>query len=78
MRTRWCGRAIDSLADAPADAADVYLRLHLLSHRLIPPHEANLDGLFGLLANVVWTTAGPCAVDGLRDRPGRGCGRRGP
>jgi 2,3,4,5-tetrahydropyridine-2-carboxylate N-succinyltransferase len=49
----------------PADAADVYLRLHLLSHRLVAPRSTNLDGLFGLLSNVVWTSAGPCAVDGF-------------
>ena len=50
---------------APADASDVYLRLHLLSHRIVQPHGCNLTGLFGVLANVVWTTAGPCAVDGF-------------
>ena len=55
-------RVID-LDAGPADAADAYLRLHLLSHRLIRPHGCNLDGLFGVLANVVWTTAGPCAVE---------------
>jgi 2,3,4,5-tetrahydropyridine-2-carboxylate N-succinyltransferase len=58
VRTR-----IASLDDAPADAADVYLRLHLLSHRLIAPHGANLDGIFGLLSNVVWTDRGPCPVE---------------
>jgi 2,3,4,5-tetrahydropyridine-2,6-dicarboxylate N-succinyltransferase len=51
---------IDDLSDPPLDAHDAYLRLHLLSHRLIRPHGANLDGVFGLLANVVWTTLGPC------------------
>jgi len=51
------------LAAAPKDAKDVYLRLHLLSHRLIKPHRASMDGVFGLLSNVVWTSAGPCAVD---------------
>ncbi|WP_019970905.1 2,3,4,5-tetrahydropyridine-2,6-dicarboxylate N-succinyltransferase [Mycobacterium sp. 141] len=56
---------IADLADKPADTHDVYLRLHLLSHRLIKPHEANLDGVFGLLANVVWTNFGPCAVEGF-------------
>ncbi len=50
---------------APANAADAYLRLHLLSHRLIKPHGAVMDGIFGLLANVVWTSAGPCAVEGF-------------
>jgi 2,3,4,5-tetrahydropyridine-2-carboxylate N-succinyltransferase len=56
---------IDDLSAAPVDAADVYLRLHLLSHRLIRPHEANLEGVFGLLSNVVWTSEGPCPVDGF-------------
>jgi 2,3,4,5-tetrahydropyridine-2,6-dicarboxylate N-succinyltransferase len=54
---------LDSLDDPPVDAHDVYLRLHLLSHRLIAPHGANLDDVFGLLNNVVWTDLGPCAVD---------------
>lgn len=54
---------IADLADAPIDAHDVYLRLHLLSHRLVRPHGQSLDGIFGLLSNVVWTSAGPCAVD---------------
>ena len=53
------------LAVAPKDARDAYLRLHLLSHRLVKPHGASLDGIFGLLANVVWTSVGPCAVEGF-------------
>jgi len=53
------------LSIAPQDAKDAYLRLHLLSHRLVKPHGQSLDGIFGLLANVVWTSAGPCAVDGF-------------
>ena len=48
---------------APTDAVDVYLRLHLLSHRLAKPRTLNLDGAFGLLANVAWTNLGPIAVD---------------
>jgi 2,3,4,5-tetrahydropyridine-2,6-dicarboxylate N-succinyltransferase len=48
---------------APADVPDAYLRLHLLSHRLVRPHGLSLDGLFGVLTNVVWTSAGPCAVE---------------
>jgi len=51
--------SIASLTDPPTDAYDVYLRLHLLSHRLIRPHDANLDGIFGLLNNVAWTSHGP-------------------
>ncbi|MDN5790158.1 MAG: 2,3,4,5-tetrahydropyridine-2,6-dicarboxylate N-succinyltransferase [Micrococcales bacterium] len=50
---------------APADASDAYLRLHLLSHRLVAPNTINLDGLFGALNNVVWTNHGPCAVEGF-------------
>ena len=50
------------LAVAPASVADVYLRLHLLSHCIITPHGANLDGTFGILNNVVWTSAGPCLL----------------
>jgi len=53
---------IGALDDAPVDAHDVYLRLHLLSHRLVQPHGLSLDGQFGLLANVVWTSMGPCDV----------------
>ena len=54
---------VGDLGDPPADAADVYLRLHLLSARLIRPHGCSFDGVFGLLANVVWTSAGPCPVE---------------
>lgn len=54
---------IARLAEAPANTHDVYLRLHLLSHRMIRPHEQNLEGIFGLLSNVVWTNHGPCRVD---------------
>jgi 2,3,4,5-tetrahydropyridine-2-carboxylate N-succinyltransferase len=55
------------LASAPKDAKDAYLRLHLLSHRLVKPHGLSVEGIFGLLANVVWTSAGPCAVDGFEE-----------
>jgi 2,3,4,5-tetrahydropyridine-2-carboxylate N-succinyltransferase len=56
-----------ALADAPADAHDAYLRLHLLSHRLVRPHGLSLDGLFGLLSNVAWTSAGPCPVERVEE-----------
>lgn len=58
---------IGSLDDKPLDAHDAYLRLHLLSHRLVRPNEQNLDGIFGLLANVAWTSLGPVPVAGLED-----------
>ena len=48
-----------NLDEAPANAADAYLRLHLLSHTLVAPNTINLDGLFGALANVAWTNFGP-------------------
>ena len=47
---------------APKDAADAYLRLHLMSHRLALPNSMNLDGIFGLLANVAWTSIGPVEI----------------
>jgi 2,3,4,5-tetrahydropyridine-2-carboxylate N-succinyltransferase len=49
----------------PKDVADAYLRLHLLSHRIIKPHGASLDGIFSVLKNVVWTSHGPCVIEGF-------------
>jgi 2,3,4,5-tetrahydropyridine-2,6-dicarboxylate N-succinyltransferase len=56
---------IGALDDKAVDAYDGYLRLHLLSHRLVAPHGLSADGLFGVLTNVVWTSHGPCAIDGF-------------
>ncbi len=53
------------LDEAPVDTADAYLRLHLLSHRLVKPNSINLDGIFGKLPNVVWTNYGPAAPEGF-------------
>jgi 2,3,4,5-tetrahydropyridine-2,6-dicarboxylate N-succinyltransferase len=53
------------LESAPVSTQDVWLRLHLLSHRLVAPHGQSLDGVFGLLTNVVWTSEGPCPVEGF-------------
>ncbi|NYF97516.1 2,3,4,5-tetrahydropyridine-2,6-dicarboxylate N-succinyltransferase [Janibacter cremeus] len=64
VRTEVVTVGID-LDAAPRGASDGYLRLHLLSHRLVQPNSINLDGLFGQLANVVWTNHGPCAVEGF-------------
>ena len=55
------------LADPPKSVSDAYLRLHLLSARLVKPHGLNMDGIFGALTNVVWTSAGPCAVEGFEE-----------
>jgi 2,3,4,5-tetrahydropyridine-2-carboxylate N-succinyltransferase len=49
----------------PVDVPDAYLRLHLLSHRLVLPHGINLTGIFGILPNVAWTSLGPCAIASL-------------
>ena len=62
VRTEVVHVAID-LTEPPRDVPDAYLRLHLLSHRLVRPHGQNLDGIFGVLTNVAWTSAGPCPVD---------------
>jgi len=51
------------LSVAPKDVADVYLRLHLLSHRLVKPHRVNLDNIFTILPNVVWTSVGACEIN---------------
>lgn len=58
-------RTVIDLDTAPADVSDAYLRLHLLSHRLVAPHGLNVEGIFGVLPNVVWTNYGPCAVEGF-------------
>jgi len=57
--------------DAPETVPDAYLRLHLLSHRLVKPHEVNLEGIFAILPNVVWTSAGPCSGEGFETTRGR-------
>ena len=56
-------RVVADLTAPPSDTTDAYLRLHLLSHRLVVPRSINLDGIFAVLPNVVWTSAGPCAVE---------------
>jgi 2,3,4,5-tetrahydropyridine-2,6-dicarboxylate N-succinyltransferase len=58
---------IDDLQSPPTDTADAYLRLHLLSHRLVRPHSINLDGIFGILPLVAWTSAGPIPLDRVAD-----------
>jgi 2,3,4,5-tetrahydropyridine-2-carboxylate N-succinyltransferase len=55
--------SIASLQEAPIDVHDAYLRLHLLSHRLVRPNSVNLDGMFQLIPTVAWTTLGPCPLD---------------
>ena len=54
---------VEDLQAAPADAHDAWLRLHLLSSRQVAPRAISVDGIFGLLTNVVWTSEGPCAVE---------------
>ncbi|WP_321893665.1 DapH/DapD/GlmU-related protein [Paraburkholderia tropica] len=63
--------SIESIEQPPGSTEEVYLRLHLLSERSVKPNQINLDGIFGLLPNVAWTSAGPVLpsrVDELRDR----------
>jgi 2,3,4,5-tetrahydropyridine-2-carboxylate N-succinyltransferase len=62
---------IGSLDDAPIDPVDAYLRLHLLSTRLVAPHGLSVDGIFGKLTNVVWTNLGPFEVEGFDLRRGQ-------
>lgn len=65
--TRVVTTRIDDLSTPPADAADAYLRLHLISHRVYKPNEISVEGIFGRLNNVVWTTEGPCAVESFTE-----------
>ncbi|SEJ34165.1 2,3,4,5-tetrahydropyridine-2,6-dicarboxylate N-succinyltransferase [Demequina mangrovi] len=58
-------KTVIDLDEAPASVEDAYLRLHLLSHRIVQPHGLNLDGVFGALTNAVWTSDGPCAIEGF-------------
>jgi len=57
-----CAIANDS---APSSVAEVYLKLHLISHRLVKPHGTVLDGMFGLLPNVAWTNQGAIDINEL-------------
>jgi 2,3,4,5-tetrahydropyridine-2-carboxylate N-succinyltransferase len=56
---------VNDLQAPPADGEDAWLRLHLLSHRLVRPRTISVEDIFGVLTNVVWTSAGPCAVAGF-------------
>ncbi len=76
VSTRVISVSVD-LDEPPQNAPDAYLRLHLLSHRLVRPNTTNLDGIFGVLQNVVWTSFGPCAVEGFEQTRLR-LRRRGP
>ncbi len=63
VQTRVIRTDIADLAAPPADTADAYLRLHLLSHRLVQPRTISLDGIFGLMPIVAWTNRGAVAAD---------------
>lgn len=69
---------IADLSEPPAGPQDAYLRLHLLSHRVYRPNDIDMSGVFGVLNNVVWTTEGPCDVDGFTETKQRliAAGRR--
>ena len=54
--------------EAPASVAEAYLKLHMLSHRLVRPHGTNLDGIFQLLPNVAWTSEGAVDLNELAER----------
>ena len=54
-------------SEAPSSVPEAYLKLHLLSYRLVKPNETNLDGIFGILKNVVWSSEGPFSIDDFKD-----------
>ena len=72
VQVRVVSTSIANLAEAPTSTADAYLRLHLLSHRLVAPRTVNLDGIFGLLPIVAWTNRGAVAADRIADARLRG------
>ena len=62
---------INDLSEKPTDVADAYLRLHLLSHRLVKPRSINLDGIFAVLPNLAWTNLGavlPSELNNVKSR----------
>ena len=63
VRRRVVRTVVTDLQQAPSDTHDAWLRLHLLSSRLVAPRTISMDGIFSLLTNVVWTSEGPCAVE---------------
>jgi 2,3,4,5-tetrahydropyridine-2-carboxylate N-succinyltransferase len=67
VQVRTVTTIVKDLTAPPVDTADAYLRLHLLSHRLVRPRTINLDGIFGLLPIVAWTSLGPVAVEHLTE-----------
>jgi 2,3,4,5-tetrahydropyridine-2-carboxylate N-succinyltransferase len=69
--TREVREVTAALQEPATTTEDMWLRLHLLSHRLVRPHTIVMDGAFGLLTNVVWTSAGPCAVGGFEETRAR-------
>ena len=60
-------RIIVNDSEAPSSVPEAYLKLHLLSYRLVKPNETNLDGIFGILKNVVWSSEGPFSIDDFKD-----------
>jgi 2,3,4,5-tetrahydropyridine-2-carboxylate N-succinyltransferase len=64
--TRTVATTVPDLQAAPTSVEDAYLRLHLISHRLVKPRTINLDGIFGLLPNVAWTNLGPVSLEALQ------------
>lgn len=75
VTTRTMTVTIADLDAPPADALDAYLRLHLLSHRIVTPRSISLDGIFGLLANVAWSSVGPIPIDRVNETRLRTRGR---
>ena len=67
VRTELVMTVIEDLSAGPTDAHDAYLRLQLLSHRLVGPGSISMDGIFGVLSNVVWTSLGPCDPENFED-----------
>ncbi len=70
IRGEFIETTLGSVDTAPVSTEDAYLRLHLLSERQYQPNQINLDGIFGLLQNVAWTSAGPVLPERVEELRG--------
>ena len=65
IEINWSHKDLDREIESVSDA---YLKLHLLSHKLVLPNSINLDGLFSNLPNIVWTNQGPISIEEIENK----------
>ena len=65
IEINWSHKDLDREIESVSDA---YLKLHLLSNKLVLPNSINLDGLFSNLPNIVWTNHGPISIEEIENK----------